>query len=259
MGLPFHLDQPLPSLPVDPACWVEPRARAAGDQRDRVLEIQRCLGDAVAAGPPPPHRSAPLRVVPGDCVAALGTLSGLQRRGVDPAIVWFDAHGEFNTPATTRSGYLGGMPLAVATGRDPARIGPHLGLLPVPDARVLLVGAPDLDPEEAELLAARAVRRTSAGGLSSDTLPSGPLHLHLDVDVADPADLPGLRCPAPGGPPLADVAAAVGVVLGTGRVVAFSVACTWVPAAGAAAAGARAAVRRTGWMDPALAVPGPDG
>lgn len=63
-------------------------------------------------------------------------------------------------------------------------------------------------------------------------LPSGPVYLHLDVDVVDRDELPGLRYPAPDGPGLADVIAAVRVAPGSCDVVAVGLACTWHPGAG---------------------------
>lgn len=67
-------------------------------------------------------------------------------------------------------------------------------------------------------------------------MPAGPLYVHLDVDVIDPGAVPGLRYPAPGGPGCAQVAAALGMLLATGRVAAVGIACTWNPGHGAAAA-----------------------
>ena len=54
-------------------------------------------------------------VASGDCLTALGTVAGLQAAGADPAVVWFDAHGDVQTPETTSSGYLAGMSLRSAS------------------------------------------------------------------------------------------------------------------------------------------------
>ena len=67
------------------------------------------------------------------------------------------------------------------------------------------------------------------GELDADRLPPGPLVLHIDVDVIDPADLPGLLFPAPGGPPADAVLDAVRRVMDTGRVSALDIACPWHP------------------------------
>ncbi|HSR15845.1 MAG TPA: arginase family protein, partial [Gemmatimonadales bacterium] len=93
-------------------------------------------------------------VYAGDCMAAIGMLAGLQRRGIDPALLWFDAHGDFHTWETTRSGFLGGMPLAMLTGRGEQTVVAGAGLRPLPDERVVLVDARDLDPGEEEAVAA---------------------------------------------------------------------------------------------------------
>ena len=66
-------------------------------------------------------------------------------------------------------------------------------------------------------------------------LPGGPLYVHLDLDVIDPGQLPGLRFPAPGGPSPDRVMSALNMVLATGRAAAVGIACTWYPGHPAAA------------------------
>jgi arginase len=173
-------------------------------------------------------------VASGDCTTSLGTVAGLQRAGLDPAVVWFDAHGDVQTLETTTSGYLGGLPLRILVGYRPELISTALGLRPVPESRVTLVDARDLDPPEVDFLASSAIRHVSAPDLSTEDLPDGPLYLHIDLDVVDADQLPGLLFPAPGGPDLDGVFAAVGRVWATGRVVAVGLGCTWHPESGAA-------------------------
>ena len=92
-------------------------------------------------------------IVGGDCLVALGAVSGL----LDPpntAVAWIDAHGDFNTPETTISGYLGGMPLACAVGRGLSELREQCKLTtPVPERNVALIGVRDLDPAEEQLAA----------------------------------------------------------------------------------------------------------
>ena len=86
-------------------------------------------------------------------------MAGLQRAGLDPAVVWFDGHGDVQSLETTTSGYLGGLPLRILVGYRPELIADALGLRPVPEERAVLVDARDLDPERPwQLDGDRAVR-----------------------------------------------------------------------------------------------------
>jgi arginase len=144
-------------------------------------------------------------------------------------VVWFDAHGDVQTMETTTSGYLGGMPLRLMVGYRPELVADQIGLRAVPEGRVMLVDARDLDPPERAYLGSSAIHRSTVDALTADALPAGPLLLHVDLDVVAPHDLPGLRFPVPGGPAASSVVAAVHRVLATGRVAAFDLACTWDP------------------------------
>jgi arginase len=125
-------------------------------------------------------------------------------------------------------------------GYRPELVASRLGLRPIPEHRVLLAGARDLDPPEVAYLEGAGIRRAEVVGLAATPLPDGPLYVHLDLDVIDPVGVPGLRFPAPGGPNSTQVTAALGALLATGRVAAVGIACTWHPGHDAAAAvGAR--------------------
>ena len=181
------------------------------------------LADAVAAA------SAPPVVISGDCVACLAVIAGLQRRGVQPGLVWFDAHGDFHTEATTTSGYLGGLPLAKAVGRGDRALPDALGLTPLPEDAVLLADGRDLDPAEVTALAGSRVLRAPVSELSTAALPDGPVVVHVDLDVIDAAALRGLRFPAPGGPSRQAVADAVAAVARRREIAALDIAATWRP------------------------------
>ena len=171
----------------------------------------------------------PVVVACGDCLTALGTVAGLQASGADPGIVWFDAHGDVQTPETSSSGYLAGMALRLLTGYRPELIAGRLGLKPVPEDRIVLVGARDLDSHEVTYLSQAPIRRPQLTELSVAELPDGPLFVHVDLDVIDGPQLPALRYPTPGGPDAGQLADALSLLLGTGRVAAVSIACTWFP------------------------------
>ncbi len=191
-----------------------------------LLPLYESVAAAVAAVLARAGRPA---VISGDCTVALGTVAGLQRAGLDPGIVWFDAHGDVQTMETTTSGFLGGMPLRLLVGYRPELVAAPLGLRPIAEHRVVLVDARDLDPPEIEFLSRSPMRRLALADLSPGELPAGPLYLHLDLDVVDPAELPDVRYPAPGGPSLAAVVESVHMLFRTGQVVGVGVACTWRP------------------------------
>jgi arginase len=73
------------------------------------------------------------------------------------------------------------------------------------------------------------VTHVSVGELDTDRLPEGPIVVHVDVDIIDPAELGGLRFPAPGGPSLRDLADAVRAVVHERPLAAFDIAATWRP------------------------------
>jgi arginase len=232
--LPYHLDEFLPDLDVPlPPEEVVTAELPGGDVWEQLGALYSLAAQTVADAAGDGARPV---VLSGDCAAALGTVAGLQRAGADPGIVWFDAHGDVQTLETTTSGYLAGMALRLLTGYRQELIAARLGLRPVPEQRVVLVGARDLDPPEVTYLAAAPIHGAEVTGLRAGDLPDGPLYVHLDLDVADPAGVPGLRYPAPGGPGPAQVADALRLLLGTGRVAAIGVACSWQPGHGAAAA-----------------------
>lgn len=172
--------------------------------------------------------STPVVVLSGDCTTALPVLAGLQQAGARAALVWFDAHGDFHTERSTTSGYLGGMPLAKAVGRGDMTLPTALGLAPLSEDDVLLVDARDLDPAEARELGTSRVRRATLGDLA-DALPSGPVHVHVDLDVLDPPLLPGLRFPARDGADHGAVSAALHEIVRRRHVAAVSIGASWLP------------------------------
>jgi arginase len=234
LRVPYHLDEYLPDLDtlLEAQQEIAP-VLPAGDVWDRLAVLYSAVGQAVAGTA---RRGSVPVVVSGDCTTSLGIVAGLQQDGADPAIVWFDAHGDVQTLETTTSGYLGGLPLRLLMGYRPELIGTRLGLRPVPEDRVLLAGARDLDPPEAAYLAGAQVHRTEVTGLTTAGLPGGPLYVHLDLDVINPGELPALRYPAPGGVTSAQLMAALRTLLATGRVAAVGVACSWLPGHPATAA-----------------------
>jgi arginase len=161
------------------------------------FSLARLLARDVASA----HAAGALAVVlSGNCNAAIGTIAGL-----DPAktcVLWFDAHGEFHTPETTRSGFLDGMGLAIATGycwRNLAGSIPEFVRLPAKN--VILAGIRDLDPEEqdsldqsgvqqipAEQIRNRGMRPLLAPAFAVISRRIERVYIHFDLDVLDPSE-----------------------------------------------------------------------
>jgi arginase len=197
---PFFLDQPLPQLEelTQPTWITNNPALPEGDSQSRMSLLHHSLAnmveETIASG------DRPVSIV-GDCVATIGTMAGLQRGGVDPTLIWFDAHGDFNTWETTPSGFLGGMPLAMLVGLGEQRMPQAVNLQSVPEEHVILTDARDLDPGEKILVQTSKVHHLpKVSDLLDYPLPDRPLYVHFDVDVLDPEDAPANNYLAPGGP-----------------------------------------------------------
>jgi len=123
------------------------------------------------------------------CSASLASLPVVAREHPDAVVLWIDAHGDFNTPDTTDSGYLGGMVLAGACGLWDSGHGAGLR-----STQVVLVGARDIDAQERQLLDQARVRiipperATPANVL--EAIGDRPVWIHIDWDVLEPGYLP---------------------------------------------------------------------
>jgi arginase family enzyme len=158
------------------------------------------------------------------CPSMPGLVAGLQRSGstVEPlriGMLWLDAHPDLNTPETTRSGSLGGMPVAVATGRAlqvirlDAKLDP-----PLSDRHVVMGGVRLTDPLEQHLLDTSMIeqltvddlrQRTPAVWAQLDRLDriSDKLYIHIDMDVLDPREVMAHGNKVPNGPSSEQLAA----------------------------------------------------
>ena len=192
----------------------EPEALAVDDERARFLPeiLDACAGLAELVGDIVREGSLPL-VLGGDHSIALGTLAGLRAAAGEPGgVIWIDAHGDLNTPGTSPTGNVHGMPLAAALGLAGEGFS-HEGLtLPAVDPRrVVLLGVRSLDPAERALIretGIRAITMTEIDriGIERAVLEaidraSGPgfVHVSLDLDALDPEVAPGVGTPVKGG------------------------------------------------------------
>jgi arginase len=225
---PFFLDQPLGALETisEPNWKVNKPSLAGNTQQLRMVRLHRALAnmvaDALAAGQRPVS-------IAGDCCATIPVLAGLQRAGLDPLLLWFDAHGDFNTWDTTPSGFLGGMPLAMLAGLGEQTLAEGVALSPLPPGRIILTDARDLDPGERELVkSSRIVHLGDVNQLADFPLPDLPFYVHFDVDVLDPQQAPAMSYPAPDGPSVAQMEDIFKQLAASGQVAAVSMS-TWNP------------------------------
>jgi arginase len=168
-------------------------------------------------------------VVAGDCTFSIGVLAGLQRQTPEVTLVWYDAHGDFNTPETTPSGFIGGMPLAMLCGRGEQTVVEGAGAEIQPEAHVILTDARDLDPGEKEAVAEAAVTHLpKVSDLETLDLPDRPLYIHFDSDVLPLSALSAVSYPAEGGASLETIEASLAHLADTGSIVAISV-TMWNP------------------------------
>jgi arginase len=222
ISVPYFMGDPMEGFSVPEPHHTVTAELGDGTPQDRMCILYRELAATVADTPNPV-------VYAGDCVSIIGTLAGLQRMDIEPTLIFFDAHGDFHTWESTPSGFIGGMPLAMVTGRGEQTIVEAAGLTPLPDERAILVDGRDLDPGEDDALASSGVTVMTVDEVTHSEPPRGPLHIHVDTDVVDPADMPAENYPAPGGPPLAAVRRALIHLAVGGEVVAFSIS-SWNPA-----------------------------
>jgi arginase len=127
-----------------------------------------------------------------DCSICLTTFQAVVRHVPGVRVLWLDAHGDFNTPKTTPSQFLGGMCLAAACGRWDAGFEPS-----IEPARVLMCGVRDLDAGERVLVETAGVGNARPSQVVP-TLSGEQVYVHLDLDVLDPEVLPA-QLAVPGG------------------------------------------------------------
>jgi arginase len=158
------------------------------------------------------------------CPSMPGLVAGLQHSGatrdaIKVGMLWLDAHPDFNTPETTRSGSLGGMPVAVATGRalQNLRLDAHLDP-PLPDRHVVMGGVRLTDPLEQQLLDNSRIEQVSVDDLRSSSAAvmtqldrlsrlTDKIYVHIDMDVLDPREVMGHVNKVPDGPSSQQLAA----------------------------------------------------
>jgi arginase len=151
-------------------------------------------------------------VLGGDHSIAMGSIVGSAKVHRPLGLLWFDAHGDFNTPKTSPTGNIHGMPLASVMGYGSGKLVEFCRSAEIKPENCALVGVRDVDPGERKLLHEAGVRvytmelvdRLGLGAVMEralETVTNGTtgFHLSFDIDVVDPAHAPGVGTPALGG------------------------------------------------------------
>jgi arginase len=169
-------------------------------------------------------------ILGGECSVTVGALAGLSEVfSGKPGMLWMDAHGDFNTPETSPSGYIGGMCLAMACGRG-LRFDFGGQGYPLGEERLVHVGSRALDPSEvaafnaspAKLYTAQHVKKNGAVDVAEEAARhldnrSDWVMCHLDVDVVDPEFIPSVNYPTPGGLSIGETTKIVKTLMKTGK------------------------------------------
>ena len=210
--------------PGDPRLkYLKEIVEVCGLLRDRV-------GEALAG------ESIPV-VLGGDHSVAMGTIAGLarhfNRRREKLGLIWFDAHADANTPETSPSGNIHGMPLAAVLGHGAESLVNLAGFLPMVEAsRAALVGIRDVDPAERATVKSsgmgaftmrdvdeRGMRSVMEEAIKRATTGTAGVHVSFDLDGIDPDFAPGVGTPSPGGLSYREAHLAMEMLADTGKVV----------------------------------------
>lgn len=180
----------------------------AGDATDKTERVIRVARDTARRTARAASRGRFPLVLSGGCLYAIGVAQGLQRMARNFAALWIDAHGDFNTPETTPSGYWDGMALAALCGRSLPEVYKAIELAPLPLSQVVHLGGRDLDPPELEDFSRLHVLLVPPAevGLAERTAEvckqlarQSSLYLHFDLDGLDPEFSPAVHFPVAGG------------------------------------------------------------
>jgi arginase len=181
-------------------------------------------------------------VLGGDHSVAAGTVSGVsefyRRQNQRVGLIWMDAHSDINTPETSPSGNVHGMPLAALLGLGPELLASIYGYSPKIDpSNVVLMGVRDIDPAERENIKLaginevytmrdideRGMRTVMEEALRAAGRGTAGYHVSLDMDWIDPEDAPGVGTPVRGGSTYREAHLAMEIIADHGRMLSFEI------------------------------------
>ena len=208
------------------------RARHRAHHVEEIVRVMSELAAQVEAI----ERAGDLPIVlGGDHSIAMGTLAGLRRAGRRPGVIWIDAHGDINTPRSTPSGNVHGMPLAVAVGlaEDPF---PDELRGTVDGASCVLLATRSVDAEERDNIRRAGVTAITMADIDRLGMAAAMekaitvastgqgIHLSLDIDAIDPDDAPGVGTPVRGGLTYREAQLAMEMLAASGKLRSIEVA-----------------------------------
>ena len=217
--------------------------RASGDKSARYLtEIaETCTRTAEAVVKTLEEGMTPL-VLGGDHSLAAGSVSGVahfyHRQGMKIGVIWIDAHSDINTPETSPSGNVHGMPLAALLGLGPEPLGNIFGYSPkVAPENTVLIGVRDIDSAEAENIRRagiaevytmrdideRGMRAVMEEALRAAGRGTAGYHVSLDMDWIDPEDAPGVGTPVRGGATYREAHLAMEIIADNGKMLSLEI------------------------------------
>ena len=217
--------------------------QAAGSENARYLNqiAETCTRTADAVLKTLEDGMTPL-VLGGDHSLAVGTISGVshfyRRQNQKIGVLWIDAHSDINTPETSPSGNVHGMPLAALLGLGPEALGNIYGYSPKIDAEnTVIIGVRDIDAAERanirraginEVYTMRDIDERGMRSVMEDALRAAGrgtagYHVSLDMDWIDPEDAPGVGTPVRGGATYREAHLAMEILADHGRLLSFEI------------------------------------
>ena len=195
--------------------------QASGNENARYLEeiAGTCTRTAEAVVKTLEEGMTPL-LLGGDHSLAAGSISGVaefyRRRGEKIGVLWIDAHSDINTPETSPSGNVHGMPLAALLGLGPEPLKKIFGYSPkIAAENTVLLGLRDIDERGMRTVMEEALRAAGRG--------TAGYHVSLDMDWIDPEDAPGVGTPVRGGATYREAHLAMEIVADHGRLLSFEI------------------------------------
>jgi arginase len=217
--------------------------QAAGNENAHYLKeiAETCTRTAKAVVKALEEGMTPL-VLGGDHSLAAGSVSGVaefyRRKEEKIGVVWIDAHSDINTPETSPSGNVHGMPLAALLGLGPERLSKIFGYAPkIAAENTVLVGVREIDAAERENIRRagvarvytmrdideRGMRTVMEEALAIAGRGTAGYHISLDMDWVDPEDAPGVGTPVRGGATYREAHLAMEIIADDGRLLSFEI------------------------------------